>query len=280
MAIENARRHRTAQNHPVVAISRDPRPINSLSSWAFASRCLRKGNDRQPFSTRGRGQASVECGERHLLAGLAAQVQAAGELYRVSRAQRMPEEQSLGVGGQLRGQFHENPGGKIGVQPFQPTITLGRRERAFALAAGKSGGDLDSRQPARRDRPGLELPPDTGAAGLLDVALRQGTGVEVADQNRSSRSSPTASAMDAPRLRIDRNAGKASRVGSVTAPFVESLSSAGGNESLEASGRSSAMGSPRSVTTSVRPSRTRWRYVPRRVFSSREPTTFPAMWSL
>jgi hypothetical protein len=90
--------------------------------------------------------------------------------------------------------------------------------------------------------PCLELPPDTGAAGLLDVALRQSTGVEVTDQNRSSRSSPTASATDAPRLRIGRNAGKASRVGSVTAPFVESLSSAGGNESLEASGRSSAMG--------------------------------------
>ncbi len=192
----------------------------------------------------------------------------------------MSDEQYLGVDGQLRGQLHENPRGKIGVQPFQPTITLGRGERTFALAAGKSGGDLDDRQPVRRDRPVLELPPDTGTAGLLDVALRQGTGVEVTDQNRSSRSSRTASAMDAPRLRIDRNAGKASRVGSVTAPFVESLSSAGGNESLEASGRSSAIGSPRSVTTSVRPSRTCCRYVPRRVFSSREPTTFPAMWSL
>ena len=116
------------QSHPVVVI---------------AGCGLRKGNECQSFSTRGRGQAIVECGERHLLASLAPQVQAAGELYRVASAQGMPDEQCLGVGGDLRGYLHENPGRKIGVQPFQPTITLGRGERAFALAAGKGGSDLD-----------------------------------------------------------------------------------------------------------------------------------------
>ena len=50
----------------------------------------------------------------------------------------MPDEQYLGVNGQLRSQLHENPRGKIGVQPFQPTITLGRGEGAFAREAGKS----------------------------------------------------------------------------------------------------------------------------------------------
>ena len=145
----------------------------------------------------------------------------------------MPDQQRLGVGGQLRSEFHENPGGKIGVEPFQSTIALGRRERAFAFAPGKGRGNLDGREAAGRDATGSELPTNAGAAGFLDVARCQGAGVEVANQNRSSRSSPTASATDAPRLRIGRNAGRPSRVGSVTVPFVDNLRSAKGNESSE-----------------------------------------------
>jgi hypothetical protein len=55
----------------------------------------------------------------------------------------VPDEQHLGVGGQLRSEFHENPGGKIGVQTLQRTIALGCRERSFAFAAGKRRGDFD-----------------------------------------------------------------------------------------------------------------------------------------
>jgi hypothetical protein len=72
---------------------------------------------------------------------------------------------------------------------------------------------------ARRDATGAELPTNTAAAGVLDVAsCQQGAGVEVANQNPSSRSSPTAPATDAPRLRVGRNGGRPSRVGSVTVP--------------------------------------------------------------
>ena len=106
-------------------------------------------------------------------------------------------------------------------------------------------------------RPVLMVPPNTGASGFLDVALRQGAGVEVANQNdpldlRRQRRRP-----------MRRGYGwvgtpaNPSRVGSVTVPFVDSLRSAEGNESSEGSGRSSATGSPRSVTINVRPSRTR-----------------------
>ena len=142
----------------------------------------------------------------------------------------MPDQQHLGVGSQLRSEFHENPGGKIGVQSLQPTIAIGCRERSFAFAPGERRGDFDGGESARRDATGSELPTNTGAARFLDVALRQGAGVEVANQNRSSRSSLTASATDAPRLRIGLNAGRSSRVGSVTVPFVDSLRSAEGNE--------------------------------------------------
>ena len=38
----------------------------------------------QSFSMRGRGETIVECGERDPFAGLALQVQAAGELYSVA----------------------------------------------------------------------------------------------------------------------------------------------------------------------------------------------------
>jgi hypothetical protein len=55
------------------------------------------------------------------------------------------DEQPLGLGGQLRREFHENPGGEIGVEPFQRTIALGRRERAFACAPGKGRSNLDGR---------------------------------------------------------------------------------------------------------------------------------------
>ena len=55
----------------------------------------------------------------------------------------MPDEQPLGFGGQLRTELHENPGGKIGVQPFHSTIALGRGERSFPLAAGKCRSDFD-----------------------------------------------------------------------------------------------------------------------------------------
>ena len=45
---------------------------------------LRKGNERQSFSMRGRGETIVEGGERDPFAGLALQVQAAGELYSIA----------------------------------------------------------------------------------------------------------------------------------------------------------------------------------------------------
>jgi hypothetical protein len=192
----------------------------------------------------------------------------------------VPDQQFLGIYSQLCSELHENPGGQVGVQPLQRTIALCCCERPLAFAAGECRGDFDGRQSARGDAAGSELSADTGAAGFLDVTLRQSARIEVANQNRSSRSSPTAPARDPPRLRIGRNVGTPSRVGSVTVPFVDSLRSAEDNESSAASGRSSATGSPRSVTITVRPSLTRRRYVPRRVFSSRAPTTFLAMWSL
>lgn len=63
----------------------------------------------------------------------------------------MPDEQPLGVDGQLRREFQQDPGGQVVVQPLQRTIPLGYRERALACAAGKRRGDFDGREPARRD---------------------------------------------------------------------------------------------------------------------------------
>ena len=106
---------------------------------------LRKRDDSQSLSTRGPRETIVECCERDALASFALQVQAAGELYSVARAQAVPDEQYLSVGCQLRCEFHENPGGKVGVQPFQRPIALSRGERSFAFAAGKRRGDFDGR---------------------------------------------------------------------------------------------------------------------------------------
>ena len=104
---------------------------------------LRQGDECQSFDARRRGQAIVECRERDRLASLAQQVHGAGELHGVARAETVANEQPLGVGRQLRSEFHKNPGGQIPVQPFQRAITLGCRERAFAFAAGECGGDFD-----------------------------------------------------------------------------------------------------------------------------------------
>src|SRR5207247_1145286 len=104
---------------------------------------------------------------------------------------------------------------------------------------------------------GIRQPPNTLAAGFLNVALGQCAGVEVTNQNRSFRSLRTASDTDASRLRIGRNVGSALVVGNVTAPFVDNLRSTDDNDPSEGNGRNSATGSPRSVTTRVRPSRTR-----------------------
>jgi hypothetical protein len=57
----------------------------------------------------------------------------------------VPDQQRLGVGGQLRREFDENPGGKIGVEPLQRTIALQRSECSFAFAAGKGRGDFNGR---------------------------------------------------------------------------------------------------------------------------------------
>ena len=78
----------------------------------------RKRDDCQPLGTRGPRETIVECCERDSFASLALQVQAAGELYSVATAQAVPDEQYLSVGSQLRCQFHENPGGKVGVRLF------------------------------------------------------------------------------------------------------------------------------------------------------------------
>jgi hypothetical protein len=88
------------------------------------------------------------------------------------------DQQRLGVAGQRRGEFHENPGGEIGVEPFQRTIALGRRERAFAGTPGKGRGDLDGREAARRDTTNSEQSTDRGAPGVLDVALCQRAGAK------------------------------------------------------------------------------------------------------
>ena len=45
---------------------------------------LGKGNECQSFSTRGRGETIVECGERDPFADLALKVQAAGELHGIA----------------------------------------------------------------------------------------------------------------------------------------------------------------------------------------------------
>ena len=55
----------------------------------------------------------------------------------------MPDEENLSLGGQFRSELDENPGGKIGIQPFHPTIALGRCEASFPLAAGKGRSDFD-----------------------------------------------------------------------------------------------------------------------------------------
>jgi hypothetical protein len=147
--------------------------LSEGGAWSITSRSqLGKGNERQALSTRGGGETFIECGERDSFAGFAPQVQAAGELHGIACPQAVPDEQRLGVGGQLRREFDENPGWKIGVEPLQRTIALSCRERSLAFASGKRRGDFNRRESTRCNGPGPELPANTGAARFLDVAFR------------------------------------------------------------------------------------------------------------
>jgi hypothetical protein len=82
-------------------------------------------------------RAIVECRERDPLSGLALQVQEARELDSISRTQRVPEQQLLGIEAQLGGQFYKETGREIGIEPLRSAITLGHCEGTLAFAAGE-----------------------------------------------------------------------------------------------------------------------------------------------
>jgi hypothetical protein len=53
----------------------------------------------------------------------------------ISGSQSVPKEQGLGVTGQFWGQFYQNKGSEIGIQPSDGAITLRYCEGPFAYAA-------------------------------------------------------------------------------------------------------------------------------------------------
>src|SRR5450759_515207 len=215
--------------------------------------------------------------EGQWLAQLTLQIEAAGELHGVACPQAMAEQECPRLGRNLGSELDNDQGCKIVYQRRQGPVPFLDGKRPFSRPTNQGRGDLDFREAAHCGRIRLEQAADGHGARFAHVPLHQRARVKVARQKRSSRSSTIASDSARPRLWIGRKATIDLRTGRVTARLLESFSRAAGTLVSRGSGRSSAIGSPRSVTRTVRPSRTRRRYVPSRVFSSRAPTTLRSM---
>src|SRR5262249_15716481 len=162
------------------------------------------------------------------------------------------------------------------------SITLLSGKGTFAAAPREGGDDLDLGESRSGGEPCFQQRSNRVAARLFDVALHERARVEVDDQIRSSRSSRMASLRGAPRPAIAEKGARAVVVSrATTARSASSWRRCDKSSTAMGRGRSSATGSPRSVTTRVAPRRTCRRYVPRRVLSSRAPTYLRRrMWSL
>jgi hypothetical protein len=243
-----------------------------VPAWRLAGRAKPRRQHPEALGA-GRGsQTMIESHQWHPFRQSFAQIQAAGKLNCIGCAQHMPSQKEPRQRGDLGNELDDVKSGEIVGQGRNRPIAVGRREIALAGAARERGSDLDLRQAARRGISRREQASDASAAAFGDVALDERAGVEVADQKRSSRSRSSVPVTGSPATRIGVN--RASRCeGGVTHPRAASLASRPAREAGVASiRRSSATGWWRSVTISRSPCRTRFRYVPRRVFSSREPT--------
>jgi hypothetical protein len=171
-----------------------------------------------------------------------AQIQAAGKLDCIGRAKHMPSQKRSRQRSHLGNELDDVKSGEIVGQDRNRAVAVGGCEIALAGAPRERGGDLDLRQAARRSISRREQASDASAAAFGDVALDERTGVEVADQKRSSRSRSSVSASGSPATRIGRN--RASRCeGNVTHPRAPSLASRPAREAGAASiRRSSATG--------------------------------------
>ena len=115
---------------------------------------------------------------------------------------------------------------------------------------------------------------DDVASGLSHVPLDQCTGIEVSDQNRSSRSSLTAPEKRRPVPTIGLAMGGIGFARPVTMPCRRIRARRASTErSANSIGITSTTGRPRSVMVKMRPWRTCRRQVPNRVLNYRAPTT-------
>lgn len=191
----------------------------------------------------GRGsQSTVERNEWDPFRQSFAQIQAAGQLHRIGRAEHVPSQKGSRQRSHLGKQFDDVKSGEIIGQRRNRAIRLAGGEIAFAGTPCERGSDLDLRQAARRGVPCREQASDTSAAAFGYVALDERAGIEIADQKRSSRSRSSVSATGPPATRIGVN--RASRrEGGVTHPRASSLASRPAREAGVASmRRSSATG--------------------------------------
>lgn len=193
------------------------------------------------------------------MTGLSLEEEARRQLQRITAPQIVSEQQVLSRACQRSAQLGDDPRAHVLIETRDGSITLACGDGALALTPCQRRCHFDLGQPARRDAIPAQRFPNLSAALLMHVALGERTGVEVDDQNLSFRRSMTACASDPPRLLIGRNVASDVRVGKVTAPVDANRTSSGGIDSSATRGRNSAIGSPRSVTMSVCPERTRRR---------------------
>lgn len=132
-----------------------------------------------------------------------------------------------------------------------------RPVRPFAGTAGQRGHHFNLGQSARCHGAGRHQATHIAAAHFAGVAFNEGACVEVTNQNRSARSSATASASRRSPSAIGTNGSRGRCVGPLMLPIARSRCSRSSRERpVMSMGRSSATGRPRSVIVTVRPSRT------------------------
>lgn len=113
--------------------------VSGLNLGALCSARARSGDDSHSFSSGSFHQTAIERDERDNLGQLTLQVEAACELYGVTRTQRMPQEQRTSVRRDLRNHLDDREGRQIALQGVQHSVATRGREHSLARTTGDPG---------------------------------------------------------------------------------------------------------------------------------------------
>jgi hypothetical protein len=121
----------------------DPNPRLLSGGPTASSVPFRCGHDRQPFLPRRLSEAIVKCHERQRLAHLALEIEATGQLHRVTGPQAVAEQEGARRCRNLWSDLDHDQRGYIVGECRERPVAFRDRKRPFARPAHQGGGDLD-----------------------------------------------------------------------------------------------------------------------------------------